>query len=185
MIVPGRGILGGTGWKELRWIRIISFLTLLIALPVCTCFDRSPHAVLSQVVQSKPKLGNPMWSSRCSYFLVVSFPPASTSPSIVSRGGSPSLQEHPPHSLYLFSALAGCSGRDQVGIREGLAFPSISHHRPLLWDCPSGDWAGGGGRGAWLEVIVSVLSLDHPSHDLTVPVRCERAKWSVLETARP
>lgn len=42
-----------------------------------------------------------------------------------------------------------------------------------------------GGRGAWLEVIVSVLSLDHPSHDLTVPVRCERAKWSVLETARP
>lgn len=92
----------------------MSFLTLLILLPVYTCFDRSSHSVLSQAVHRKPELGNPTWSSWCSYFLVVSLPPASMSHSVVSRGDNPSPQEHPPHSLSCLQlwqdALVGISG---------------------------------------------------------------------------
>lgn len=114
------------GWKEPRWIRIMSFLTLLISLPMCTCFDRSPHSVLSQAVYRKPELGNPTWSSQCSYFLV-SLPPASTSHSIVSQGDSPSPQEHPPHSLYLVFS----SGRMRWSGSSGdTGRPFLLEHQP-------------------------------------------------------
>ena len=151
------------GWKELRWIRIMSFLTLLISLPVCTCFDRRPHSILSQAVHRKPELGNPTWSSRCSYFLVVSLPPASMSHSIVSRGDSPSLQEHPPHSLDLVFS----SGRMLWSGSSGdMGRPFLPEHQPpaptavglSIQRLSSGWWEARGHGWRWMSAS-SVLTI--------------------------